>query len=524
MKKWLQRGLGFLLVCLLLIQGGSYSAQAQPAVVAHGLDVSQWQGDIDWARVAGEGISFVMFGLGRYQQPDPRFEENISEATAQGIQAGAYLRSQASTVEMAREEARYVVEQIQGYPISMPVAYDIEDEPQMNLPDNASRTDLVLAFCEEIREAGYYPMVYANEYWLGSLLDMDRIREAGIDVWQARYGSSYDESYGAAMWQYTSTGSVSGISGNVDRNYLFKDYTGLIPVRTQAEASWLEKNSEKEEAGEETPEKEDPPSSAPASGSWQKNQTGWWYRNGDGSYPAACWQQIDGSWYYFNSAGYMLTGWQCVGNAWYYLDGSGRMLTGWQRIGSSWYYLSGSGAMLTGWQYIGNAWYYLDGSGRMLTGWQRIGSSWYYLTGSGAMLTGWQQIGGSWYYLTGSGAMATGWQCIGNTWYYLDGSGRMLTGWQQIGGSWYYLSGSGAMLTGWRYIGNTWYYLDGSGRMLTGWQQIGGSWYYLDGSGHMLTGWIKLDNTWYYLYSNGAMASGCYVGSYYVNDSGAWVA
>ena len=79
-----------------------------------------------------------------------------------------------------------------------------------------------------------------------------------------RYGSSYDESYGAAMWQYTSTGSVSGISGNVDRNYLFKDYTGLIPVRTQAEASWLEKNSEQEEAGEETPEKEDPPSSAPA--------------------------------------------------------------------------------------------------------------------------------------------------------------------------------------------------------------------------------------------------------------------
>ena len=60
--------------------------------------------------------------------------------------------------------------------------------------------------------------------------------------------------------------------------------------------------------------------------------------------------------------------------------------------------------------------------------------------------------------------------------------------------------------------------------MLTGWQQIGGSWYYLDGSGHMLTGWIELDNTWYYLYSNGAMASGCYVGSYYVNDSGAWVA
>ena len=467
MKKWLCGIAGILLTVLLLTQGGSYCTSAQPAVTAYGLDVSQWQGDVDWEQVAGDGISFVMFGLGRYQQPDPLFRENITGATAWGIRAGAYLRSQASTVEMARAEARYVVDQIQGYPISMPVAYDIEDEPQQNLPDNASRTDLVLAFCQEIREAGYYPMAYANEYWLGSLLDMDRIREAGIDVWQARYGSSYDESYGASMWQYSSTGSVSGISENVDLDYLLKDYTGLIAVRTEAEASWLEKNKNSTDtAGEadDTHKAESTPAPGPVSGSWQQNQTGWWYRNADGSYPAGCWQQIDGSWYYFNGSGYMLTGWQYIGNTWYYLNGSG------------------------------------------------------------AMQTGWQQIGGTWYYLNGSGAMQTGWQYIGNTWYYLNGSGAMQTGWQYIGNVWYYLNGSGAMQTGWQYIGNTWYYLNGSGAMQTGWQQIGGTWYYLDGSGHMATGWIKLDNTWYYLYSNGAMASGCYVGSWYVNESGAWVA
>ena len=165
----------------------------------------------------------------------------------------------------------------------------------------------------------------------------------------------------------------------------------------------------------------------------------------------------------------------------------------------------------------------MDGSGHMLTGWQRINGTWYYMNGSGAMLTGWQRINGTWYYMNSSGAMLTGWQFIGGVWYYMNPSGAMLTGWQQIRGTWYYMDGSGAMLTGWQLIGGIWYYMDGSGHMLTGWQFIGGSWYYMDGSGHMLTGWQRINGTWYYMDASGRMASNTWIGSYYVNGSGAWV-
>ena len=221
-----------------------------------------------------------------------------------------------------------------------------------------------------------------------------------------------------------------------------------------------------------------------ADGNWKLNGVGWWFQYPDGTYPHNTWEKINGEWYWFNSSGYMAVGWQKINGSWYYMTGSGAMATGWQRINGSWYYLTGSGAMATGWQKVDETWYYLTGSGAMATGWQKINGSWYYLTGSGAMATGWQRINGSWYYLTGSGAMATGWQKVDETWYYLTGSGAMATGWQRINGSWYYLTGSGAMATGWQ----------------------------------------KINGTWYYLNPNGSMAADTWIGEFYVNENGAWVA
>lgn len=120
-----------------------------------------------------------------------------------------------------------------------------------------------------------------------------------------------------------------------------------------------------------------------SAGEWRHNASGWWYDNGDGTYPQSCWQEIGGARYYFNASGYMVTGWLM-------LDGS-------------WYYLSGSGAMLTGWQYIGGTWYWLDESGVMATGWRQIGDDWYCFEASGAMKSScW--VGD--YYLTAFGAMA----------------------------------------------------------------------------------------------------------------------
>ena len=158
----------------------------------------------------------------------------------------------------------------------------------------------------------------------------------------------------------------------------------------------------------------------------------------------------------------------------------------WKKNSTGWWWQEDDGSWSANqWKYIRGTWYAFDGNGYMRTGWYWDGRSWYYLTGSGAMAEGWRQIGGTWYYLQpGSGAMAEGWASVGGTWYYLQ-------------------PGNGAMLTGWVKDGNTWYYMNSSGAMLTGWQLINGS--------------------WYYLYGNGKIAENTWIGSYYVNQSGAWI-
>lgn len=289
---------------------------------------------------------------------------------------------------------------------------------------------------------------------------------------------------------------------------------------------------------------------------WQQISGKWYYLNPSGAMFIG-WLNLDNTWYYMNASGERMTGWQTINGKKYYLDNSGKMLTGWQQIDGSWYFLDSSGALdpskvhpssniqqkaqwiasggrwwyrhangsytTSNWEKINGEWYYFDASGWMLTGWQIINGAWYYMDASGKMLTGWQSIGGAWYYMNTSGRMLTGWQSIDGAWYYLNTSGKMLTGWQSIGGAWYYLNTSGRMLTGWQSIGGAWYYMNGSGRMASGWQLINGSWYYLSSSGRMLTGWQWIGGKCYYLNNSGAMAADTWVGTYYVDGSGAWV-
>ncbi len=195
-------------------------------------------------------------------------------------------------------------------------------------------------------------------------------------------------------------------------------------------------------------------------GTWVLDRHGWWYRNPDGTYPAAQWALISGQWYYFDRTGYMTTGWQRLGNQWYYMNNSGAMTTGWQNVGGVWYYMDASGAMKTGWVNVGGTWYYLNSSGAMITGWAKLGGTWYYFDSNGAMATGWRNLGGTWYYMNAGGDMAIGWIKYGDRWYYLSSSGAMLTGWRNLGGTWYYFNAGGDMAS------DTWigiYYVDSSG-------------------------------------------------------------
>ena len=205
-------------------------------------------------------------------------------------------------------------------------------------------------------------------------------------------------------------------------------------------------------------------------------------------------------------------GWEQVENRWRYTREDGtRPQEEFENIKGKNYYFDREGWMVTGWQQIEKKWYYFDESGAMLTGWQKVGNTWYYMNGSGAMVTGWQLIGNSWYYMNGSGAMLTGWQKIGSVWYYMDGSGRMLTGWQWINGKCYYMNPSGAMAAD-TWIGS--YYVDGSGAWIpnktaSGWVRSGNRWWYRHSDGsYTKSNWEKIDGKWYYFDPEGWMLTG----------------
>lgn len=194
-----------------------------------GVDVSSWQGKIDWDQVASAGMEFAMIRLGYRGTTkgglgtDDYAESNYANATAAGLQVGGYFFSQAITPEEAVEEAEFVLEMIRDWNVTMPIVYDWEyggaDSRTANL-DARTLTDCTLAFCRTVENAGYEAMIYFNEdqshkdMYLGELTD--------YRFWLAQYGEMLDYPYQVDMWQYTCEGSVPGIDGNVDVNLLFE--------------------------------------------------------------------------------------------------------------------------------------------------------------------------------------------------------------------------------------------------------------------------------------------------------------
>lgn len=418
-------------------------------VLARGIDVSRWQGEINWSQVAADDVSFVMLGTRSKGAVDPYFHRNIQQASAAGVKVGVYIYSLATTVEMAEAEADFVLDLIHDYPVSYPVAFDMEDSTQGNL-SKEELAAIANAFCKKISDSGYYPIIYANENWLKNKLDMSLM---DYPVWVARYSArpSYQN---PVMWQATSTGSVKGINGNVDIDFQFKDFSGQIPANT-----WRTINGKR-----------------------------YYYSNYAKQKNA--WAQDSSDWYYMDSEGLASTGWITVSGSRYYLDETtGKMQTGWRQDQGKWYYLGSSGAVKKGWIEDNGAWYYTDSNGIMQTGWLDADGKRYYMESSGKMAVGWTNQNGKWYYLDASGALAKGWIQDNGSWYCSDTNGVMQTGWLSEGGKRYYLKGSGVMATGWREMDGAWYYFDGSGAMATGMIEVNGLHYYMDPStGRMAAG------------------------------------
>ena len=190
----------------------------------NGIDVSQFNGEIDWSAVKNDGIDFALIRVGgRYGisgnfYEDDRYYENMDGAKVNGIDTGIYFYTQAITEEEAREEARFACSRLKGYTIKYPVIIDTEslEDCRHNELSVQERTNVVKAFCEEVKRLGYKPMIYSNLYWLWNNLDMNQLSE--YDLWVAQYNDECDYDREYKCWQYTSQGSVAGIDGNVDRN------------------------------------------------------------------------------------------------------------------------------------------------------------------------------------------------------------------------------------------------------------------------------------------------------------------
>ena len=190
-----------------------------------GIDVSEFQGKIDWEKVKNDGIEFAIlrcgYGMDFSNQDDVEYERNANECERLGIPYGVYLMSYANTVEKARSEAKHVLRLIEGRKISLGVWHDIEDNGTSGAINKETLTNIINTFCNTIKNAGYKVGVYANLNWLENKIE--KTIKDNYDIWVAQYYSKCEYEGKYIMWQHTSSVKVNGISTNVDMNILYED-------------------------------------------------------------------------------------------------------------------------------------------------------------------------------------------------------------------------------------------------------------------------------------------------------------
>ncbi|MBR4626330.1 MAG: glycoside hydrolase family 25 [Ruminococcus sp.] len=201
-------------------------ANANTGAVSFGIDVSEWQGDIDFNAVKSDGCSFVFMRAGycySHIVKDPYFDQNFSRAKAAGLNTGLYFYTTASNEEQAREQARWVIEQLGGQKLELPIAFDWEEfgtfqEYGMSIHDI---NEVYLAFADEVEKAGYTPMLYSSKNFLNTVWSEDT--KKAHPVWLAHFIDRTDYTGEYDIWQGSCTGKISGIYGDVDLNVLYKE-------------------------------------------------------------------------------------------------------------------------------------------------------------------------------------------------------------------------------------------------------------------------------------------------------------
>lgn len=380
------------------INGVCYNGSGEviPGAITRGIDVSEWQGNIDWAQVKKSGIDFafvrISYGANRL---DKTYDANMTKAELAGVPVGTYVYSLALNTETALKEAQVAIEQMQGYKVSYPVVFDLEYSKASNL-SRQEVSKLALTFCNEVRRAGYYPMVYCNVNWYNNYVDWSML--SGMDVWLASYGDRIpapDRSkYNYTIWQSTdgnseyglnsTSGLVGGIPAgdDVDMNFGFVDYTKKITPRWKSVDSYVA-------------------STTPDTGTADKEKEGlhkvdgkYYYVDENGSRVSSRWVTANGKTYYISSDGYALMGMKKVDGKYYWFHTKYGYMFKSRRVTRSngdIYYFGSDGVRYENGMYrvtesSGEHIYYFQKNGKAYKGWRTLnGNKYYFYKGSSAL-------------------------------------------------------------------------------------------------------------------------------------------
>lgn len=207
------------------------------------IDISTHNGNVDFNRVKAAGINDVIlrcgvttYGTGLKRYEDDKFEENYKKAKAAGLNVGAYYYAIATEVQHAEWEAAFVLELLKGKTFELPIYYDVEDSHDTDAlgvhPRNMQKlgktklTQIVNRFCEIVEGAGYYTGIYSSTWWFNELLDMSILDRYTLWLAQWTEQPTYKGDFG--VWQYTDKGKVDGVTGYVDMNIIYNDFTPII--------------------------------------------------------------------------------------------------------------------------------------------------------------------------------------------------------------------------------------------------------------------------------------------------------
>ena len=416
------------------INGVCYNGSGKiiEGAITRGMDVSEWQGKINWQE-ASKDIDFTFIRISHSTKHlDYMYDYNMTEAEAAGIPIGTYVYSTATTNAQALAEAQLAIRKMQGYKISYPVAFDLEDEATMGKLAPKEISKLALTFCDEIRKAGYTPILYMNLNWYNNYIDWSVLEGSGLEVWIASYGDTIlapdTSKYQYTIWQCTAGDEVPGmiatkklISGvpvenNVDLNFGFVDYTTRIIPRWHSLESYV-------------------PAAKPLYSDPKNEKNGWHTSKGK-------------KYYYVDGA--KVKGWKEIGGKYYCfskVDGhlyKSRLV----KDGDDAYYVNKEGVRVTGGKFVTkkSKTYYIGRDGKAYKGVRKINGKYYcFNTDTFVMEKNYKHIAanGNIYYFNSNGVRVKS-KFIsirenGSTnVYYFGKSGKAYRGWHTIKGKKYY--------------------------------------------------------------------------------------